>query len=92
MLYTQRQRELKPIIDEWERVDIPVPHHKDSYQWWVQYCDNGSLPFDGNWMSQPEWLHEDFNYFNLMDEWHSLPYKIKDAQENINDVLKRGNR
>ena len=46
---------------------------------WELWQDTRVLPFAGGWLDQPAWVLDDFNYFDLLHEWHYYNAKLSDA-------------
>lgn len=84
----QRQRELR----KWEKSlsNAPLPHEfNTSFECWLEYRDTGVLPFAGNWLEQPQWLLDDFSYYDLLKEYRSLPQQIGEAKRDRERVMKQ---
>jgi hypothetical protein len=47
------------------------------------------LPFSGNFVDQPQWVLDDFHYYNMIKELRSLPHQINEAKRELEKVLKR---
>lgn len=75
----QRQRDLT----EWCLfiAASPLPHDFNiSYECWLEYREGGALPFSGGLLEQPQWLLDDFHYYDVIKEHRSLPAQIAEAQ------------
>jgi len=70
--------------------NAPLPHDANiSYEAWFEYRETGVLPFNGNWLAQPQWLLEDFHYYDVLKEYRSLPHQINDAKRERLRVSKK---
>jgi hypothetical protein len=38
------------------------------------------LPFSDGWLSQPQWLLDDFHFYSVMKEYRALPSQIDEAR------------
>ena len=75
----QRQRDL----DKWytEIKEAPLPHDfNTSYETWLEYRETGALPFARGWLAQPQWLLDDFHYYDLLKEYRALSSQIAEAK------------
>ncbi len=75
----QRQRDL----DKWyeEIKGAPLPHDFNiSYEAWLEYRETGVLPFAHGWLAQPQWLLDDFHYYDLLREYRALSPQIVEAK------------
>jgi hypothetical protein len=82
-----RKRELDSWVLSIE--DAPLPHQYNiSFECWNEYKETGVLPFSGGWLEQPQWLIDDFHYYDLVKELRQLPLRIEDSKRMKAKVLK----
>lgn len=83
----QRQRDLNKWFDALK--DAPLPHDFNiTYECWLEYRDGGALPFTGGLLLQPQWVLDDFNYYDVLREHKALPVQISEAQRGWERALK----
>lgn len=83
----QRFRDLEKWYKEIE--ESPLPHDFNiSHEAWLEYRETGVLPFADGWLAQPQWLLDDFHYYDLLKEYRALSPQIADAERERAKVLK----
>lgn len=87
MDYEARYKEIKDYLKEVDTEGL-LPHHPTSYPIYLRYVDNGTLPRAGGWLDQPAWWVDDASYFEILEEYHSLPYLITEAKRNLQEAEK----
>jgi hypothetical protein len=89
----QLQTELGERIVELDSVlrQIPPVDNELTWRWWQEYTASNrvTLPYGGGLLAQPEWVMNDFAYYDLMVEYVSIEKELNEINQRFRAVHER---